>query len=488
MLAQGVLRSMASAWAFVILTALRADAVTPVQKVITMVSDLQAKVSEEGRKEAETYDEFACFCKSKTDEKTEAIGEAETSVDLLATRITNLQANRDQLDIDIQDLNDQIAGFENQVTSSKDMRAKETATFEAGLADVTHAITQMEKAIDSIKAMKPSLAQIKSLARTSLLMADAMDLMPKSKQSRKVVTMLLSDKQPITDVPVADYTFHAGGIIETLEDLLNTFREKRTSLESDNTSAQSSYDLATQAKNDQVNTAQQNLEAKTKERAEVTEDISTNQADLTETNAVLNDDRLYLKDLTAKCEAKAKLWDQRSQMRADELAALTQALVVLQGSVAAKAEITGDGGRAESSAGAMLVEKKATPSKTVEENTDDDDVDDDEDDAVAFLQKKIRRVSEDPQTEIRKRLISLLKEAGKKLKSPVLSTLAVKVQEDPFAKIKTMIQELIERLLEEEADEATHKGYCDEEIAKTVKDRDYRRGDPQGLLRRGDRQ
>ena len=40
--------------------------------------------------------------------------------------------------------------------------------------------------------------------------------------------------------------------------------------------------------------------AKTKERAEVTEDIQTNQADLTETNAVLNDDRLYLKDLTAK--------------------------------------------------------------------------------------------------------------------------------------------------------------------------------------------
>jgi hypothetical protein len=69
---------MVSAWAFVFLTALRADEVTPVQKVITMVSDLQAKVSAEGRAEAESYDEFACFCKSKTDEKTEAIGEAET--------------------------------------------------------------------------------------------------------------------------------------------------------------------------------------------------------------------------------------------------------------------------------------------------------------------------------------------------------------------------------------------------------------------------
>merc|ERR1719160_1007406 len=199
------------------------------------------------------------------------------------------------------------------------------------------------------------------------------------------------------DVPVSDYTFHAGGIIETLEELLNKFREKRTKLESDNTSAQSSYDLAMQAKNGQVDTAQTNLEAKTKERAETTEDLSTNQADLTETNAVLNDDRLYLKDLTAKCEAKAKLWDQRSQMRADELTALSQALVVLEGSVAEKASVTGAGGREESTAEAMLVEKAATPSR-VEVDTDDDDADDDMDDAVAFLQKEIRRVSEDPQS------------------------------------------------------------------------------------------
>jgi len=67
-----------------------------------------------------------------------------------------------------------------------------------------------------------------------------------------------------------------------------------------------------------------------------------------------------------------------------------------------------------------------------------------------------------------------LRTAGKNLKSPVLSTLATKVQEDPFVKIKTMIQDLIERLLEEEADEASHKGWCDTEIAKTLKDRDYR--------------
>merc|ERR1719258_633235 len=75
---------------------------------------------------------------------------------------------------------------------------------------------------------------------------------------------------------------------------------------------------------------------------------------------------------------------------------------------------------------------------------------------------------------IRDRLVSLLKTAGAKLKSPVLSTLAMKVSEDPFKKIKGLIQELIERLLQEEADEADKKGWCDKEIAAAQKDRDFR--------------
>merc|ERR1719258_836317 len=82
---------------------------------------------------------------------------------------------------------------------------------------------------------------------------------------------------------------------------------------------------------------------------------------------------------------------------------------------------------------------------------------------------------------IRDRLVSLLKTAGAKLKSPVLSTLAMKVSEDPFKKIKGLIQELIERLLQEEADEADKKGWCDKEIAAAQKDRDYRLRDVDDL-------
>merc|ERR1719473_896022 len=63
---------------------------------------------------------------------------------------------------------------------------------------------------------------------------------------------------------------------------------------------------------------------------------------------------------------------------------------------------------------------------------------------------------------------------GKQLKSTVLATLASKVAADPFAKIKKLVQELIERLLQEAADEANHKGWCDKELTNARQQRGYK--------------
>merc|ERR1719421_538517 len=453
------------ALAFFLCTALRADAtdVTPVEKVVQMIRDLQTQVQDEGTKEATTYDKFACFCKSKTDEKTDAIETGETAVETITANLGTLTAKRDTLDGEIQNLNDEIAGYEEQLKTASGLRADEKKAFEGNLLDMTKAISALERAIETLKPSK-SLMSVKTEVRKSLLLADALDILPKPLKQHKVVMMLLSSHQP--DVPVSDYDFHSGDVISTLEGLLNTFRTSKTDLESEDASAQSSYDMSKQAKLDVLKTAQTSLAAAQKERAKTTDEIAVASSDLTETNAILNDDRVYLKDLTSKCETKAKEWDQRSAMRADELAAITQALAVLESTVATKAGATGAGGRA-----------------FVSEDEDDDDDDDD----VAFVQvRKMRSAkgflaSRSPEDMIRDRLVSLLKTAGAKLKSPVLSTLAMKVSEDPFKKIKGLIQELIERLLQEEADEADKKGWCDKEIAAATKDRDYRLRDVDDL-------
>lgn len=73
-------------------------------------------------------------------------------------------------------------------------------------------------------------------------------------------------------------------------------------------------------------------------------------------------------------------------------------------------------------------------------------------------------------------LLTLLRSKGTQLHSTMLLRMADKVEAtagaDPFAKIKTLIEELIGRLNQEAADEATHKGWCDSSINKASSTRD----------------
>merc|ERR1719271_1130504 len=70
------------------------------------------------------------------------------------------------------------------------------------------------------------------------------------------------------------------------------------------------------------------------------------------------------------------------------------------------------------------------------------------------------------------RVLELIRQKSLKLKSLVLSNLAMKMAADPFVKVKKLIQELIERMVTEAADEATQKGFCDTELGKARSSRD----------------
>merc|ERR1719198_391596 len=105
-----------------------------------------------------------------------------------------------------------------------------------------------------------------------------------------------------------------------------------------------------------------------------------------------------------------------------------------------------------------------------------------EGDAPSFLQKKSSRnllavltkkhVQSNPE-DSRQMVISLLKTQGYKLKSTLLTSLASQIQADPFAKVKKLIQDLIERMLAEAADEANQKGWCDKAMSDAEQKRDY---------------
>merc|ERR1719379_3233956 len=82
------------------------------------------------------------------------------------------------------------------------------------------------------------------------------------------------------------------------------------------------------------------------------EGIAQDQQELSATNAQMTDDQAYIKDLTEKCNHKSREWDQRSEMRSQELTALSTALTIVKEKVGTKATGT-----------VRLVEKAAAVSR-----------------------------------------------------------------------------------------------------------------------------
>jgi DNA repair exonuclease SbcCD ATPase subunit len=67
-----------------------------------------------------------------------------------------------------------------------------------------------------------------------------------------------------------------------------------------------------------------------------------------------------------------------------------------------------------------------------------------------------------------------LQDRAKLIDSRVLSAIAERVNEDPFAKVKKLIQDLITRLEEQAGEETQHKAWCDKELSENEKVRTSR--------------
>merc|ERR1719486_1861406 len=202
---------------------------------------------------------------------------------------------------------------------------------------------------------KASLVSTKSEVQRVMSIADAMGL---DIQNKREVTVFLSMNQP-GPAPGA-YEFQSGGIVDTLKDLQAKFEKRRDDLQTEEDAAQQSYDAAAGAKRDQIETDKATLETEEEAFADTQSSIAATTEELTEEKAQLNDNNLYLKDITGTCEMKAKEWDQRSTSRAGEIEAISKALEILTGTVQGLAESTGAGGRSKPEEAAPIALQQVT--------------------------------------------------------------------------------------------------------------------------------
>jgi len=445
-----------------------------------MLEDLQTEIVTEGKAEAKTYDKFACFCKDMTKEKVEAIKKGQDEQESLTADIEELSSKREKLDEEIGELTEKIDEIEKEMKEKAAERADLAAEYAKNDADMKAALAALEGAIKALKGSRPSFTQLRSVIKTvrqATLLADALGL--GSPKSIKTVSALL--QQP--EVPMEDYSFHSEEIITLLEDLKKDFTDTKNDLDAEEVKSIAAHDAFMQGKTSEKKAHELELDKAKKAKAATVAAIASKNGDLTTVSATLLDDQEYLKELAKTCQAQAKTWDQRSSMRSDELAAITEAISIIKGTVTAKSGKT-----------IRFTQQRVSLGRAISVASDDDDMQAIEEEAeeadeaspVSFVQlgeprkmlsalahsTKVEEASDSaPEQDKRAQIVALLRTDGKKLNSKLLSGLAMQVAADPFAKLKKLIQELIERLLQEAADEASHKGWCDKEMAAAKQDR-----------------
>ena len=444
-----------------------------VNKVITMLEDLSAQVLAEGEKEAAAYNKFACFCKDSTTEKSDAITKGQDDKESLSARIESLNEKRDDLDEKIETYTDEIATAEKELAEATSERHATLAVYEKNAADLEGALAAIAGAIDVLKSSKnPALVQLQSVAKTlqtATILADALGL-----KSAKGLAFL---QQP--EVEMEDYKFHSSSVIETLEGLRKDFRSTKNDVDADEVKSVAEFSALKQEKIDYIKAKNLELDEARSQKEKTSSAISMATEELTTVAADLLDNQQYLSELAQLCEARAKTWDQRSRVRADELSALTSATTIIKTGVSEN-----------TSANAVRFAQQGVRVKMASENAHNPEImeafeaeAEAAEGSPSFLQKRMvkaksllvalsRHSSADPDAA-KNAVMDLLHSQGTKLHSTLLIGLANQIKADPFAKVKKLIQDLIERLLQEAADEANQKGWCDKATADAEQKRTY---------------
>jgi hypothetical protein len=297
-----------------------------------------------------------------------------------------------------------------------------------------------------------------------MAMADAMGLGVDTLREPAAAFLQEDPEREPPEVEIENYKFHSNSVIETLEKLQKEFRKKRSDAAEEEVKRVHEFDVFMQTKTDQVKAKNLELTSTEAAREDKIAEIADKSQKLTVTSANLLDDQTYLKELMRTCGKKAETWDERSKVRADELSAIAAATVILKDAVHEKTS-SATLRFAQRGVTVRLAQAVANNEEAMEAVEAAAEAEEAPRSSLSFLQRKL--ASRNLPDEAVDRISALLKSAAGKTKSTLLTGLASQiVHEAPkgMEKVKTLIEELIERLQAQAAAEATQKGWCDKSI------------------------
>merc|ERR1719265_1542694 len=347
------------------------------------MQNMQKEVEAEGKKEKELFDKFMCFCSGSGGELAKSIADGKAAIEELTANKTDRESAK------------------NDLAEATTLRTKEKGEFEALSADSKANIDGLKSAIPAIeKGMGgASFMQLPQGGRVLRLVESFPDMDPNDR--REALAFLQQGN--------GDYSSSAGA-----GEILGIMKQMLESMEA--------------------------IESKTVRVGELAVSAVQTKDALEDTIQEVADNEKFSASLDEQCASKQKEWAVRQKARADEIAAISDAIGILNDD------------------DALDVFKKAAP------------------DAAAFLQRSSPRTRASKAKSAQAVLATLASRKSahsQELKLILYSMgsklrLASKGKVQKFDEIKKMIDDMVALLGKEQKDDDKQKEFCRDEFDRTA--------------------
>merc|ERR1719359_1003210 len=373
-------------------------------------------------------EEFTKWCDTESNEKEDAITSAQRTMNDLSASIEDASGSISSLNSETDELASKISAADQDLAKATKIRNEERAAFEATEKELEETIDTLGRAIVVLKRGQIGFMQTKGGSKQLETLADTLSKIVSaswvtSDEKVKVQSLLQSEDQDEDlslqpQATAAAYESKGGGILSVLGDLKTKAEDSLSSSRKAEMEASHAYQMTKQSLETELAQMNKRMGEATNQRSATEEGKHSASEELQETTASEASDQSYLADLKQDCAAKATEWSERQKSAAEEVATIEKAKEILSSGV------------------------------------------------KVFLQ--VDRSANDADTMKREQVSKLLRDLAQENHVYALSQIASEAQAGgPFDKVKGLIENMIDRLMKEAAEEADAKSFCDTEIEKS---------------------
>jgi len=327
------------------------SAADPIEKVVTLLTELKAGVEADGVSEQASYDKFACWCEDTLGKKAEDITKAKDDIEALRTEMIKFKGEIAAHAVEIKQLGKDITANEESQKEATELRKKEKKAYEEENAESLQCLGALTAAIDVLKGAgqgKKGFLETMHEAQLLSVVAGVRGILHEPVVSKSVAAKDLEVVQRFVERPddfmgkdaglsaaqvgknpYGDYAPRSTQISGILKQMFDTFTEDMKKATEEEKEKVTSFEALMETKGKELDTLKATLQSHTSDKATKSKTLADDKVELDDTLKQLEADEVFFGETKGTCKDKAAEWSERTHLRTLELNGIAEAIEIL---------------------------------------------------------------------------------------------------------------------------------------------------------------